>query len=109
MVWYQKKKILVDGPTFRIGFRNELKGHFCSVALNRTHLLLILRFKDSTLKMVVINFDAQIWHTFNDVNEGQMEFCDGAAIEFDKNGQRYLNNYFNFHVCVSISASVHLS
>ena len=102
MVWNQKKKILVDGPTFPIGFRNNLSGHFCSIALNRTHLILMLSFKGfSTLKMVVINFNAQIWHTFNNINEGHMEYCAGAAVEFDKNGQRYLS--------ISTSTSVYPS
>ena len=50
--------------------------------------------------MVVINFDKQIWHPLNDVNEEEMELCAGAAVEFDKNGQRYLNNYFNLHICL---------
>ena len=79
VVWTLEKKILVDGPTFPTGFRKKLTGHFCSVALNRTHLILLLSFKVySTPKMVVINFDKQIWYTFNDVNEGQMELCAGA-------------------------------
>ena len=46
VIWNQKREMLTNGPTFPFGFRKNLAGLFCSVSLNKTHLMLIIGYKE---------------------------------------------------------------
>ena len=91
MVWNQKKENLINGPAFPVGFKEYLLQQSCSVALNRTHLMLIVGFKAGytpEFRVIIIDFKNQIWHRANSINEEYIDLCAGLAVEFNKNGKR---------------------
>ena len=91
VVWNQKKENLINGPAFPVGFKEYLLQQSCSVALNRTHLMLIVGFKAGytpEFRVIIIDFKNQIWHRANSINEEYIDLCAGLAVEFNKNGKR---------------------
>ena len=71
VIWKKNKKKLVQGPTLPSGFTENSKGQFCTVGLNKTHLMLIGYTLDHNSdhggNVSVIDFPNQIWHQYTSI------------------------------------------
>ena len=84
MVWYTIKQKINYGPNFPSSFLDEYVNEFCTVSLNRTHLMLI-----HSQSVFIIDFMQENWIPLPTLKWDFMYNCKGAS-GFDKNGNQYV-------------------
>ena len=98
-MWHQKKEKLINGPTFPNIFSYMNAHHFCSIALNRSHVMFIgyayydySEFRSSTLtsRVAIFDYEENLWYSISDL---ELEYdlwlynCRGS-VAMDKSGKK---------------------
>ena len=104
-VWYPAKQTLIEGPSLPSSFKDLYANSFCSVGLNKTHLIIMGHpmkyhsYNNYRYKMAIIDFQKQEWFYLTDFDlDFYLDNCKGA-LGFEKHGKR-LVIHFSF-ICNS--------
>ena len=104
-VWCPAKQTLIEGPSFPSSFQDLYARSFCSISLNKTHLVIMghqmkyYSYNNYRYKVAIIDFQKQEWFYLTDFDlDFFLASCKGA-LGFEKHGKR-LVNHFSF-ICNS--------
>ena len=105
-VWYPAKQTLIIGPVFPSDFTNLYANSFCSISLNKTHLIIMghqmiyYSYNNYRYKVAIIDFQRQEWFYLTNIDlDFYLDTCKGA-LGFEKNGKRLVihSNGQNFYI-----------
>ena len=95
-VWYPEKHTLIEGPSFPSSFQDLYANSFCSISLNKTHLIIMghqmqyYNYNVYRYKVTIIDFPkARMVHLTNFDLDFFMHTCRGA-LGFEKHGKRFV-------------------
>ena len=96
-VWCPAKQTLIEGPSFPSSFQDLYANSFCSISLNKTHLIIMgHQMKDysyNRYNMVIIDFQKQEWFYLTDFYlDFYLGTCKGA-LGFEKHGIRLVIHF----------------
>ena len=106
-VWYPAKQALIEGPSFPRSFLDLHTKSFCSISLNKTHLIIMGHqmeyhsYIDAyRYKVTIIDFPkARMVHLTNLFLDFYMHTCRGA-LGFEKHVKRLVIHFYgqNFYL-----------
>ena len=98
-LWYPAKQTLIEGPSFPSSFEDLYASSFCSISLNKTHLIIMghqmkyYSYNNYRYKMAIIDFQKQEWFYLTDLDlDFLLNTCKGA-LGFEKHGKRLVIHY----------------
>ena len=93
-VWYPAKQTLIEGPSLPSCFKDLYANSFCSVGLNKTHLIIMghpmkyYSYNNYRYKMAIIDFQKQEWFYLTDFDLDFIMLTCRGALGFEKHGKR---------------------
>ena len=98
-VWYPAKQTLIEGPSFPSSFLDLYANSFCSISLNKTHLIIMghqmkhYSYNNYRYKMAIIDFQKQEWFDLKDFDLDFYLYTCKGALGFEKHGKRLVIHF----------------